>query len=117
MRGLHRRMPLALLSFVFVLLSGIRAQDTLDPVALDKKILAEAKNGSEIMTNLAYLSDTIGPRLTGSAALKRANEWTASQLTSYGLTNVHLEAWEMPLGWERGTAYARVVEPDNGRTL
>ena len=117
MRGLHRRMPLALLSFLVVLLSGIRAQDTLDPVGLDKKILADAKNGSEIMANLAYLSDTIGPRLTGSGALKRANEWTASKLTSYGLTNVHLEAWEMPLGWERGTAYARVIEPDNGRTL
>src|SRR5690348_1329497 len=45
-----------------------------DPQALDKKILAEAKNGSEIMANLTYLSDVIGPRLTGSTALKRANE-------------------------------------------
>jgi carboxypeptidase Q len=113
----NRRLLLVLASVVLVFLSGVRAQDALEPVELDKKILAAAKDGSEIMTNLAYLSDVIGPRLTGSAALKRANDWTAARMTSYGLTNVHLEAWEMPLGWERGTANARIVEPDNGRSL
>src|SRR5438128_6012735 len=39
-------------------------------LALDQKIIAEAKNDPEIMANLTYLSDMIGPRLTGSAALK-----------------------------------------------
>jgi hypothetical protein len=88
-----------------------------DPLALDKKILAEAKNGSEIMANLTYLSDVIGPRLTGSAALKRANEWAADKMRAYGLSNVHLEGWTIPVGWERGTASVRIVEPDNGRSL
>jgi carboxypeptidase Q len=93
------------------------APSAVDPVALDKKILAEAKNGSEIMTNLTYLSDMIGPRLTGSAALKRANEWTADKMRSYGLSNVHLEGWTIPVGWERGTATMRIVEPNIGRSL
>jgi hypothetical protein len=84
---------------------------------LDQKILAEAKNGSEIMKNLQYLSDVVGPRLTGSANLKRANEWTAEKMRSYGLSNVHLEPWEIPAGWERGSAYARIIEPETGRTL
>jgi hypothetical protein len=88
-----------------------------DPVALDKKILAEAKNGSEIMANLTYLSDVIGPRLTGSAALKQANEWAADKMRSYGLSNVHLEGWTIPVGWERGTASLRLVEPGSGRSL
>jgi carboxypeptidase Q len=88
-----------------------------EAVLLDKKIMADAKNGSEIMKNLQYLSDVLGPRLTGSANLKRANEWTAKQMENYGLSNVHLEPWEIPAGWERGTAYARIIEPDNGRTL
>lgn len=89
-----------------------------DPIALDKKIIAEAKNGSEIMANLTYLSDMIGPRLTGSAALKRANEWTAEKMRSYGLSNVHLEGWTVPVGWERGTASLRIVEPNlGGRSL
>jgi hypothetical protein len=86
-------------------------------LALDQKIISQAKEGSEIMANLTYLSDMIGPRLTGSANLKRANEWAAEKMRSYGLSNVHLEGWTIPVGWERGTASARLVEPENGRSL
>ena len=39
------------------------------------RIIADAQKTSEIMKNLGYLSDVIGPRLTGSANVKRANEW------------------------------------------
>jgi hypothetical protein len=88
-----------------------------EALALDQKIISLAKGGSELMTNLAYLSDVIGPRLTGSAALKRANEWTAEKMRGYGLTSVALEGYTIPMGWERGNATARIIEPDNGRTL
>jgi hypothetical protein len=88
-----------------------------DALALDQKIIAQAKDNPEIMANLTYLSDQIGPRLTGSAALQRANHWTAEKMRSYGLVNVHLEPWTIPVGWERGTAHARIVEPDNGRSI
>lgn len=88
-----------------------------EALALDRKLIAEAKDSSEIMANLAYLSDIIGPRLTGSAALKRANEWTADKMRSYGLTNVSLEGYTIPMGWERGSAAGRIIEPNNGRTL
>ncbi len=88
-----------------------------EALALDQKIIADAKASSEIMANLAYLSDVIGPRLTGSAALKRANDWTAAKMKSYGLSNVHLEAYTIPMGWERGTVSARLIEPGDGRPL
>ncbi len=93
------------------------APSGVNPLALDKQLIAEAKNGSQIMANLTYLSDTIGPRLTGSAALKRANDWTADKMRAYGLSNVHLEGWTIPVGWERGRASLRIVEPNNGRSL
>jgi hypothetical protein len=114
--SLHR---IALLLSLLFLATFVRAQEqpSAEAVALDKKLMDLAKDHSEVMANLGYLSDIIGPRLTGSAALKRANEWTAEKMRSYGLTNVHLERWEMPLGWERGTATARIVEPDNGRSI
>ncbi len=95
----------------------VQVAPVLDPVELDKKIIAEAKNGSEIMANLTYLSDMIGPRLTGSAALKKANEWTAAKMRSYGLSNVHLEGWTIPVGWERGPASMKIIEPNIGRPL
>jgi 6-phosphogluconolactonase len=89
----------------------------LDAAALDQKIITEVKQHAEIMKNLTYLSDVIGARLTGSPNAKRANEWTAEKMKSYGLENVHLEPWTIPVGWERGTATARLIEPDNGKTL
>src|SRR2546423_591814 len=77
---------------------------------LERQLIAEAKNGSEIMKNLTHLCDEIGPRLTGSAALKRANDWAAGRMKAYGLTNVHHEAWSMPEGWQRGHARGRLIE-------
>jgi carboxypeptidase Q len=89
-----------------------------DPaLELDSKIIADAAKTSEVIKNLTYLSDMIGPRLTGSANVKRANEWGAEVMKKYGLTNVHLEPWEIPVGWERGAATMKLVDPDNGRSL
>jgi hypothetical protein len=89
----------------------------IDAVALDKKIIAAAKNDAQIMANLTHLSDMIGPRLTGSAALKKANEWAADKMRGYGLSNVRLEGWTIPAGWERGRASLRIIEPSIGRAL
>lgn len=86
-------------------------------VDLDKALIAEVKTRSQIMKNLQYLSDVIGPRLTGSKNLERANNWTADKMKEYGLVNVRLEPWEIPIGWERGQATMKIVEPDNGRSL
>lgn len=97
----------------------VRAQQATDSPAdaLDQRIIAEAQKGSELMANLTYLSDIIGHRLTGSASLKKANDWTAEKMKSYGLVNVQLEPWSIPEGWERGPAYAWLMEPDIGRSL
>src|SRR5262245_27648713 len=87
------------------------------PADLDHALIAEVKARSEIMKNLEYLSDVIGPRLTGSKNLERANNWTADKMKSYGLVNVRLEPWEIPIGWERGKASMKIIDPDNGRDL
>ncbi|MCZ2340604.1 MAG: M20/M25/M40 family metallo-hydrolase [Bacteroidales bacterium] len=84
---------------------------------LDQAVLTEVHTRSGIMKNLQYLSDVIGPRLTGSRNLEQANHWAAQRMRSYGLENVRLEPWELPIGWERISAHARLVEPNNGRTL
>jgi carboxypeptidase Q len=93
------------------------AEETARAVELDHKIIADVKADSELMKNLQYLSDVIGPRLTGSKNLDRASHWTAEKMKEYGLENVRLEPWEIPVGWERGHASMKLVEPDNGRTI
>jgi hypothetical protein len=94
-----------------------QAQADQAAVELDKKLIALGKEDSQVLKNLTHLSDVIGHRLTGSASLKRANDWAAEVMKSYGLTNVHLEPWELPVAWERGFVSARVIEPDNGRAI
>jgi carboxypeptidase Q len=79
--------------------------------ATDAQILAEIRDHSELMENLEYLSDRVGPRLTGSPLLKQANDWTVEMFKKYGLTNVHLEAYSIPHAWIRGTARARIITP------
>src|SRR5229473_2768636 len=79
--------------------------------AADAQILNEIHDHSQAMDNLEYLSDEIGPRLTGSPQLKQANEWTAAKFREYGLTNVKLEPWTIARSWTRGTARARIVSP------
>lgn len=86
-------------------------------VDLDRAVLAEIRQRSQIMRNLQYLSDVIGARLTGSPGLERANHWTAEKMREYGLVNVRLDPWEIPVGWQRGHASMRLVEPDSGLRL
>jgi carboxypeptidase Q len=73
----------------------------------------EAVAHSHIMEYASGLMDGIGPRLTGSPNLKRANEWTRDQLTAMGCANAHLEDWgEFGMGWEQLNAAVRMTSPD-----
>ena len=96
----------------------VKAESAALPAAeIDKKIIAEVKEKAELKANLQYLCDTIGPRVTGSAKLEQANKWAAEKMKSYGLTNVKLEPWEIPVAWERGTFSMKMVEPNAGKAL
>ena len=60
------------------------AQTTVDTAGAGA-IVSQAMDHSEVMKNLEYLADVIGPRLTGSAAMRKANDWTAERFKAYGL--------------------------------
>jgi carboxypeptidase Q len=78
------------------------------------QIREEGLNHSQVMQTLSYLTDVIGPRLTGSPELKRANEWSSDKLASWGLANAHLEAWgPFGRGWTLKRFSAQIVEPQD----
>ena len=88
------------------------ATETLDYAAY-QRIRDEGLNHSHVMEFATALMDGIGPRLTGSPNLKKANEWTRDTLTKIGLENAHLEDWgEFGLGWQQLNTWARMVTPD-----
>src|SRR6267143_1044412 len=109
-----RRMAIFVCVAVLVL-AGVRVGSAKPPAddtaAADAQILSEIHDHSQAMENLEYLSDEIGPRLTGSPQLKQANNWTAAKFREYGLTNVKLEPWTIAHSWTRGTAQARIASP------
>ena len=114
---LRRSTALVLLLILFVSPVALLAQQQTQAPAPDpndpiQRIKDEGANRSQVMQTLSYLSDVIGPRLTASPGMKRANEWTRDQLTKWGLQNAHLESWgPFGRGWTLKRFSAQVTEP------
>jgi hypothetical protein len=75
------------------------------------RIVDEGMNRSHIMLTASELMDGIGPRLTNSANLDRAEDWALAKFQSYGLSNVHREPFDFGRGWNVTHYSARMVEP------
>jgi carboxypeptidase Q len=102
-------MRVALYLSVLAAATPVAAQSSIDTTGIGS-ILDQALHQSEVMQNLEYLTDNIGPRLTTSPALRKANEWTASRFQAYGVP-AHLESYSFGIPWRRGTATLRLTEP------
>ena len=77
-----------------------------------QRIRDEGLNRSRVPELASYLTDVIGPRLTGSPGMRRANEWTAETLRSWGLENVVVEPWgEFGRGWENVSVTLQATAP------
>jgi hypothetical protein len=77
------------------------------------RILTVSKEESQVMEHLDYLVNRIGPRLTSSDNLQNACEWARDRFKSFGIDNARLEHWgEFPVGFNRGPASGRMVEPE-----
>jgi carboxypeptidase Q len=77
------------------------------------KIRYEGFHNSHLTELATGLLEAIGPRLTGSTNMKRANEWTRDTLAGFGLQNAHLEAWgPFGRGWSNEYVNVRMVSPD-----
>ena len=76
-------------------------------------IREEGLQHSHVMDYAGGLADGIGPRLTGSPNMAKANAWTRDQLTKMGCVNAHLEDWgEFGMGWQQLNTWVRMTEPD-----
>src|ERR1700677_6752 len=76
-------------------------------------IREEGLQHSHVMEYASALDDGIGPRLTGSPNLAKANAWTRDQLTAMGCVNAHLEDWgEFGMGWQQLNTWVRMTSPD-----
>jgi len=84
------------------------APPTLDQAATRIRDAAIASDGA--WNRLAWLTDRIGPRLSGSPAAAAAVAWGLQELRRDGLTNVHAETVMVP-HWVRGEETVAIVAP------
>ena len=104
---------------VFALIFSLTSSPLMAQIAPEKvdleaisKIKTEGLERSQVMDTLSYLTDVIGPRLTGSPNLRNANEWTRNKFIEWGLQNSHLEAWgPFGRGWSLERVSVHLVEP------
>jgi carboxypeptidase Q len=88
------------------------AVETID-YSMYARIREEGLQHSHIMEYGSALADAIGPRLTGSPNLAKANAWTRDQLTAMGCVNAHLDDWgEFGIGWQQLNTWVRMTSPD-----
>jgi len=75
------------------------------------RIIDEGMNRSEVMVTAHELMDDIGPRLTNSTNMRKAQDWAVKKLESYGLSNVHREGYDFGRGWDILHSSVRLVSP------
>jgi len=104
---LRRSLTLFCCSFL-ALVSWAQSSADLKPVT--DRLAASVFTGPS-MSTLRELTDGYGGRVTGSPAYNRATEWAAAKFRSYGITDVKLEAFTIPAGWQRGSASGAILSP------
>src|SRR5438105_4683206 len=101
---------LALAAFLCLTAAAI-AGSTPEIQQQSQQIAGSILVGGHAMDTLQTLTDSFGPRLTGSANYNRAVQWAAEQFRSYGIPEVKLEPFTMANGWERGPVRASMIAP------
>ena len=74
------------------------------------RIIGAALTSDRAYRRLAYLTDRIGHRLSGSTNLERAIEWALSEMRADGLDNVRAEKVMVP-HWVRGAESLELTSP------
>ena len=82
-----------------------------------KKIIETAKTDNQTMHHLDVLSNRFGGRLVGSDAYENAAEWMLREFKKWGI-EAHLEeAGEVPVGFNRGPWFGRMIGGDQPMVL
>jgi cyclophilin family peptidyl-prolyl cis-trans isomerase len=80
-----------------------------DPVV--KKIIELGRNDNQVMVWNDYASNRFGSRETGTNAYTDATAWAVWQFKQWGLEAELDEAGEMPVGFNRGPWFGKMIKP------
>jgi carboxypeptidase Q len=106
---LAMRPVLVILAWIAVTRPGVaQTFPTDDPII--RQIWDEGMNRSQAMKLMQVLTDSIGPRLTGTPGIKRGNDWLVATYQQWGVSarNEQYGTW---VGWRRGLSHIDLVQP------
>ncbi len=86
-----------------------------EPVYWDivAKIREEGFQRSQVMDLVGYMSDVLGPRLTASPSMRKAQQWARAKFDELGLENAVVEpAVEHGVNWDSEYVSLHMLEPD-----
>ena len=90
---------------------GVQAQSLADRYRdAATQIAARALKDSAAWNRLAVMTETFGPRFSGSESLERAIDWTLAEMKKDGLDNVRGEPVMVPR-WVRGAESVEMIAP------
>ena len=95
------RVPLIvpIVSTLVLAAPALAQQEPVDVATINRTKAEGMSDRSRVMATLSHLTDVVGPRLTGTPALKQAVDWVTGQFRATGLDNVHQETWDFGRGW------------------
>lgn len=74
-------------------------------------VIKSATGPSPLEENLRYLTDTIGGRVSGSAAADKAVGWAVEAFRHAGVDEVLTEKFTLPIAWSEGATRIEVLAP------
>lgn len=98
---------LVLVAQMLLCFSNVQAQD-----AVVSKVIETAAKENLTMHHLDVLSNRIGGRLLGSDAYENATYWAASLFEKWGLEAQVIEVGQLPVGFNRGPWFGRMLSED-----
>jgi hypothetical protein len=100
------------LLFLFFLPLWLISQENVD-LGMIYKIKQEGLKNSQIEDLAFWLTDYVGPRLTGSTGGAKGNEWAKKKMEELGFQNVRIEAARdfRNGGWDNLKTYAAMTSP------
>jgi carboxypeptidase Q len=105
-----RRYGLMSLTAALVSVAPLEGQSLATDDEVLRGIWREAMTNSHLEPLAQALLDSIGPRLTGSPGMERAQDWAVQMLESWGV-DARLERYGTWEGWERGPSHIDLIEP------
>ena len=100
-----------------VLLAALGTGSVMAQPAAVKKMIETAKTDNQVMRHLDILTNRFGGRLIGSDAYENAAEWVMHEYRKWGLETYVEEAGEVPVGFNRGPWFGRMIGGDQPMTL